>query len=232
MPVAALYDVHGNVAALDAVLDELAPETPILLGGDIVTGAYPRETLERLRGLGDRVRWIRGNTERELTDPHRQREGGPPQHVLDWVRGQLADEELAFLRGLPEREVLSVEGIGDVLFVHATPQNDVDIFTAITPEERLRDVFADVAQSLVVCGHTHMQFDRAIGGVRVVNAGSVGMAYEEAPGAYWALIGPDVELRRTEYDASSLDSSGFPDEWPRATREEATEQFERLAVGA
>ena len=90
-------------------------------------------------------------------------------------------------------------GLGDVLFCHATPRNDTEIFTRLTPEERLLPVFQDVEASLVVCGHTHMQFDRRVGRLRVVNAGSVGMPFQ-APGAYWLLLGPDIELRRTPYD--------------------------------
>jgi len=89
--------------------------------------------------------------------------------------------------------------IGSVLFCHATPRNDTDIFTGLTPEERLAPIFDGVNAALVVCGHTHMQFDRTIGRTRVVNAGSVGMAFG-APGAHWLLLGPDVTLRRTAYD--------------------------------
>src|SRR5439155_23988438 len=88
---------------------------------------------------------------------------------------------------------------GDVLFCHATPRNDVDVFTRLTPEERLLPIFAGAAANVVVCGHTHMQFDRTVGGVRVVNAGSVGMPYGE-PGAYWLLLGPGIRLRHTSYD--------------------------------
>jgi putative phosphoesterase len=228
--VAALYDVHGNLPALEAVLGDVADADVILLGGDVVAGPFPSETLERLRALGEQARWIRGNADRELADPSGAL--APPPAVLDWIRERLSEEQLAFLGRLPERDVLEVDGLGGVLFVHATPQNDVDIFTSITPEERLRGIFADVRQPVVVCGHTHMQFDRTIGGVRVVNAGSVGMAYEDEPGAYWAWLGPGVQLRRTEYDASVLLASGYPEEWPSATREEATTHFERLAVGA
>ena len=116
-----------------------------------------------------------------------------------------------------------------MLFCHATPQNDVDVFTERTPEERVAPCFAGVDADLVVCGHTHMQFDRTIAGVRVVNAGSVGMAYEEAPGAYWALLGPDVEPAGRR---SSRATGDYPDEWPSASREEAISYFETLAVGS
>src|SRR5919202_6563225 len=220
MRVAALYDIHGNAAAIEAVLADVPDDAAIVLGGDIVGGPNAGELLERLRGLGDRARWLRGNLERQLTDrPPEQLEGGAPPEVFDEIANALTEEQLRFLYELPERQVLEVDGLGEVLFVHATPRNDLDIVTAISSEERFREHFGHVAQRLVVCGHTHQQFDRAAGDVRVVNAGSVGMPYEEERGAYWALLGPDVELRHTR----------FPGEQPlEATREEASEYFESL----
>jgi putative phosphoesterase len=222
--VAALYDVHGNLPALEAVLAEVPEDVLIVIGGDVVYGAFPSETLERLRALGDSVRWIRGNADRELTPG----EAGPadPRNI-EWVRGQLSAEQIAFLHGLPPTLSLDVEGPGRVLFCHATPQNDVDVFTSITPEAQVAPHLAGIKADVVVCGHTHMQFDRTIGGVRVVNAGSVGMAYEDAPGAYWTLLGPDVEHRRSAFEP---DYGEWPEEWPSASREEATQYFETLAV--
>ena len=226
MRVAALYDVHGNIPALDAVLAEVPDDAAIVVGGDVAAGPHPAETLERLRGFGDRVHWLRGNADRELTPGE---EGLAPEHVLEWVRIQLDDEQIAFLHGLPPSVTLDVDGVGRALFVHATPDNDVDIFTERTPEERVAPYFAGVDADVVVCGHTHVQFDREIAGVRVVNAGSVGMAYEDAPGAYWALLGPDVEHRRTPFAPRA---SGYPGEWPSASRDEAVSHFETLAVGS
>ena len=110
--------------------------------------------------------------------------------------------------------------IGRVLFCHATPRNDLDIFTERTPEERLAPLFADVDADVVVCGHTHMQFERTIAGKRVINSGSVGIAYEDEPGAYWTL---DLKHRRTAYDGA---------EPPQTGREETVAYFETLAVGA
>ena len=118
-----------------------------------------------------------------------------------------------------------------MLFCHGTPRSDEELLTRISPEERWLDVLEDVDESVVVCGHTHTQFDRRIGDVRLVNAGSVGMPYERGPGAYWALLGPKVELRRTEYEPGDIAGSGWPEEWPTATPEEATEFFEKLSLG-
>jgi putative phosphoesterase len=227
--VAALYDVHGNLPALDAVLAELDADV-ILVGGDFVAGPWPVETLERLRGLDGDVRFIRGNADRELTEPPKpQVEGGPPQHALAWIRDRLSAEQLEFLRGLPLTETVEVDGLGRVLFCHATPRDDNEILTGISPDERWRRALAGVEADVVVCGHTHVQFDRRIGDVRLVNAGSVGMPYEQEPGAYWALLGPEVELRRLDYEPGDIVASGFPDEWPEAGPEEATEFFERIS---
>jgi putative phosphoesterase len=222
--VAALYDVHGNLPALEAVLEEAAQADLIVVGGDVVGGPFPAETVERLRALGDRVRWLRGNSERELVEQPPPREAGPPPGELERLRAALADEQVDFLYGVPEQVELEVDGLGHVLFCHATPQNDLDIVTPLTPEERLRRILGGVRADVVVAGHTHIQDDRRVGCVRWINAGSVGMPYEDEPGAYWALLGPEVELRRTAYDASAL--GGY--EYPQASRQEAAEYFESL----
>ena len=217
--VAALYDVHGNLPALEAVLAEVVSADLIVAGGDVVGGAFPAETVERLRGLGERVRWLRGNAERELVEMPAPREAGPPPGELERLRAALTDEQVEFLYGLPERVELELDGLGRLLFCHAVPQNDLDIVTPLTPQERLARILDGVGADVVVAGHTHIQDERRIGGVRWVNAGSVGMPYEDAPGAYWALLGPDLELRRTGYAAA---------ETPLATRREAAEYFESL----
>jgi putative phosphoesterase len=192
MRVATLYDVHGNLPALEAVLAEIPDDATIVVGGDVVAGGtHPSETLERLRGLGDRVVWIRGNADREL------KPGEPalaPAGLLDATRVALTGEQIDFLYAQP----LTAQ-IDRVLFCHATPRNDLDIFTERTPEDRLVEIFAGVDADVVVCGHTHMQFERTIAGKRVLNSGSVGMPYENEPGAYWML---DLEHRRTDYDGA------------------------------
>jgi predicted phosphodiesterase len=228
--VAALYDIHGNLPALDAVLAEVPADAVIVIGGDIATGLFPAETLDRLRGLGERVCWLRGNADRELTQGDEGAvpdEAPAPDEALAWVRAKLNREQIAFLYGLPEAVTLDVAGLGRVLFVHATPRNDVDIFTERTPEENVGPCFAGVEADLVVCGHTHVQFDRELAGLRVVNAGSVGMAYEDAPGAYWLLLGPGLEFQRAAFEPRESD---YPGEWPSGTREEAISYFETRAV--
>jgi putative phosphoesterase len=218
--VAALYDVHGNLPALEAVLAEVVDADLILVGGDVAAGPWPSETLERLRSLGDRVRFIRGNADREIAQ---EEPGLAPAEVMEFVRARLSPEQIEFLGSLPLTET-----IGDVLYCHATPRNDEEIFTRISPDERWQEALAGVEADVVVCGHTHVQFDRRIGDVRLVNAGSIGMPYEREPGAYWALIDEDVELRRTEYEPGDL--SVWPGEWPSATPEQASEFFERMSL--
>ncbi len=208
----------------------------ILVGGDFAAGPMPAETTALLRGLGGSVRFIRGNAERELAERRpAPRVGGPPPGLLEWIRSRLSEEEIAWAAGLPLREILDVDVLGTVLFCHATPRSDEEIVTSITPEPRLREMLAGVVERLVVCGHTHVQYDRRADGTRLVNAGSVGMPYEAQPGAYWVLLGPDVELRRTEYDAESaaarIRATGYPEEIATVSPQEATEYFESIARG-
>jgi len=119
------------------------------------------------------------------------------------------------LASWPETQRTGIEGIGDILFCHATPRNDWEIFTSLTPEDKLLPIFSETKADLVVCGHTHMQFDRTIGNTRVVNAGSVGMPFGEA-GAGWLLLGPDVQLRHTNYDLAHAAERVRDTKYPQA----------------
>jgi diadenosine tetraphosphatase ApaH/serine/threonine PP2A family protein phosphatase len=226
-----LFDVHGNVRALDAVLAELEgiDVDAIVLGGDHVGGPWPAETLDRLRSIAGDVRWIVGNGEREIVPGQ---EGLAPASIVEFVRGALSPDDVEELAGAPLTVTLDVDGLGPVLFCHATPRSDVEIRTAISPDARWLEVLDGVDEPVVVCGHTHVQFERTIGSKRVVNAGSVGMPYEDEPGAYWLLLGPTVEFRHTPYDVAAtlaaIEASDFPDEWPQASREDATAYFESL----
>jgi putative phosphoesterase len=229
--VAALYDVHGNLPALEAVLAELDTDA-FVVGGDVAAGPWPAETLQRLRGLGERVRWIRGNADRELAHPSPPTAGGPPPEVMDWTRAKLSSDELAFLGALPLTETIDVDGLGRVLFCHATPRSDDELLTRISDDALWGVALEGVDADVVVCGHTHVQFDRNVDGIRVVNAGSVGMPYENEDGAYWLDLGPEVTHRRTAYDvegaAAAIRATGWPEEWPAAPPDEATEFFERI----
>ena len=236
MRVAALSDIHGNLLALEAVLAEVQRVAPdaVVVGGDVAAGPFPCETLDRLRALSGQVRFVRGNADRELA------EALPAADP--WVLEQLSDADRAFLGSFEPTVVLDVEGLGATLFCHGSPRSDEEILTRATSHGRLARVLAGVPQRVVACGHTHVQFDRRAAARRVVNAGSVGMPYESGPGAYWALLGPSVELRRTPYDLGRAAEAIRASSWPGAdafvrenllivpTAAEATAHFERIAL--
>lgn len=249
MRVAAIYDIHGNLPALQAVLHEIAQSGVdlVMVGGDVVAGPMPRETLACLLSLALPVQFIQGNADREVVAQMAGNDTSTlPDHVraiVRWVAQQLHPDHAQALAGWPATFQAQVSGVGQALFCHATPQNDTDVFTRLTPEERLLPVFADLTVPLVVCGHTHMQFDRTIGGVRVVNAGSVGMPYGQA-GACWLLLGPTVEFKHTPYDlaqaAAIIRATDYPQAEHFAARNilnppseaEALEVFTRMEISA
>jgi putative phosphoesterase len=198
--VAALSDIHGNQAALEAVLEEVekAKVDVVVCAGDIVGGPFSVEVFDRLTSL-PHARFVRGNADRLVLV-------GTDEHGQDWAaaRERLGEARLASIASWPLTIELEIDGVGRTLFCHAIPTADEPIFTRMTPDEEVVELLGDVEADLVVCGHTHVQFDRRLpNGLRVVNAGSVGMPYEGRRGAYWALLGPAVEHRCTEYDAEA-----------------------------
>jgi predicted phosphodiesterase len=221
MRVAALYDIHGNLPALEAVLEEIRAVGVdlIVVGGDVLPGPMPAETLDRLLNLEIPVQFIRGNGEAAVlaqlagiessTLPEQARE------AIRWTAQPLSSERRRVIASWPATFRVPVRGLGEALFCHATPRNDTEIFTRMTPEERLLPVFEGIDFPLVVCGHTHMQFDRMVGKIRVVNAGSVGMPFG-SPGADWLLLGPDVELRHTTYDLTQAAQRIRKTKYPQA----------------
>lgn len=219
MRAAALYDIHGNLPALEAVIAEVrkAKVDHVVIGGDVLPGPMPRETMDLLRALDLPTKFISGNGDRFVME---QMDGQEPTEipeaywpVIKWNAEQLSNQYEQWLASWPKTISLKINGLGSVLFCHASPRNDMDVFTKFTPEEKVLPLFAHLSASVVICGHTHMQFDRMVGKTRVVNAGSVGMPFQAA-GAYWLLLGPGVELRRTEYDfeatAERIRRSGYP----------------------
>lgn len=216
MRIAALYDIHANLPALEAVLEDVrdAAIDQVVVGGDVIPGPMPREALELLLGLDVPVRFIHGNGELAVlaqigaADANAVTYWGttsgeplpePLRGVLRWTAEQIHPDYDDVLRSWPKTCRLEVAGLGEVLFCHGTPRSETECFTRLTPEDRLVPVFEGLGVSVVVCGHTHMQFDRRLAGIRIVNAGSVGMPFGE-PGADWVLLGPDVRLRHTPYD--------------------------------
>ena len=233
MRIAALYDIHGNLPALEAVLAEVsaARVDEIVVGGDVLWGPLQAECVERLRR--ESSGWVAGNCERNVLNPTSESD--------HWCRERLDDELRSFAATWAPSLEREVEGLGHVVFCHATPGDDEGILTRLTSDDDVRERFDATDADLVVCGHTHVQFDRSVPGApRIVNAGSVGLPYEGRPGACWALLEREVELRRTPYDVESaldlLERVGFPsfaDLFPDALRgtttaEEATGHFESL----
>jgi predicted phosphodiesterase len=200
----ALYDIHGNPDALEAVLADPRAAGPdaIVIGGDVVPGAFAAAALDRLQALPGEVHWIRGNGERETAAAL----DGPPAADGDSAAemSALTAQQLGpgRSRGLGELPLtVTVDG---VLFCHATPRSDEEMVTRISAPERFSAVLAGVSAALVVAGHTHQQDDRMVDGVRFVNAGSVGLPYEGSGDACWLWIEDGVpELRRTAYDAAA-----------------------------
>ena len=229
--LAALYDIHGNLPALEAVLAEVhaAGADQIVVGGDVLPGPMSREALALLLNLDLPTRCIYGNGElavlaqidaatadavtywgttsgKPLPEPQRK--------ILRWTADQIHPQFDHALRTWPKTLELELDGVGQVLFCHGTPRSETEVFTRLTPEDRLAPVFQGLGAQVIICGHTHMQFDRTIAGVQVVNAGSVGMPFGR-PGADWALLGPGVELRHTSYDlnraAARIRATRYPE---------------------
>ncbi len=238
MRVAALYDVHGNLPALEAVLADprLEGVEAIVCGGDLVAGPLPAECLDALEALGRRVRFLAGNADRETVLPPGD---GPLATAGRWSSARLGAERLGRVAAWPTTVELEVDGLGGVLFCHATPRSDTTILTRLTPPDDVARELAGVDVRSVVCGHTHVQYEREVGGILLVNAGSVGMPYEGSPAARWALLdGAGVALVSTPYDAEAalerLAGTGFPllGDWlepvlrGELTAEEATRTFE------
>ncbi|MFL6237686.1 MAG: metallophosphoesterase family protein [Thermoanaerobaculia bacterium] len=218
MRVAALYDVHGNLPALEAVLAEVrrAGADLVVIGGDVLPGPMPRETLDALLDLDIPARFLVGNGEAAVLAEKAGQEVALPEAVreaLRWTAEQLLPAHEVWLAGWPGILRVEIPGLGEVLFCHATPRSDTEIFTRLTPEDRLAPAFAGIDAPLAVCGHTHMQFDRKVGAIRVVNAGSVGMPFGRT-GADWLLLGPGVDFRHTDYDlrraAARIRATSYP----------------------
>ena len=196
MKVAALYDVHAMPWALEAVLAAVDDERvdKVVFGGDYLYGPYPRETVAMIRALNAIV--LRGNCE-DLAE--------------EWERGELAPGDLEWLQALPLAAI-----VDDVLYCHAAPNDNTPITTANTPDEAVLATFGET-RGTVVIGHTHHQFDRAVDELRLINAGSVGMAYESDVAAYWTIVDDGEPIfRRTRFDVERAVAETRKSGWPYA----------------
>jgi putative phosphoesterase len=197
--VAAISDIHGNLPALEAVLAEIDEEDvdEIVVAGDTAHGPWPAEVVDLLVERG--ARCVRGNADREVIE--RSDRYGP---LAPWSAERMGERRLALAASWPLTFVLEVDGIGSVLVCHSTPVSEDPIYTSVTPEDEVAGLFDGIDGQVVLCGHTHIQYDRTLAsGLRIVNPGSVGMPYEGERGAFWALLGPEVEFRRSAYDVEA-----------------------------
>jgi putative phosphoesterase len=193
--VAALADVHGNAPALAAALKEIEQERAdlVVFCGDLTWGSLPQETLELVRDLDLPARFVRGNADRMVGV---ETDGRGP-----WMAAQHTADDLAFLASFEQTVTADVNGLGSTCFCHGSPRSDEECVSERTPAERVREFMAGREERAVVTAHIHLQYDRTVDGTRCVGPGSVGLPYGDQPGyAYWAMLGPDVELRRTPYD--------------------------------
>jgi putative phosphoesterase len=193
---AVLFDVHGNLAALDAVLAEARAEgfDRLLFGGDLVLfGPEPAACVDRLRGLGEPLVAIKGNTDRYVID--RQ------DDVARWADA-LGEDRLAWLDALPAQLAVPEQ---DALLVHATPRGDEEMLMPETPASEAAAMLAGVGLHTLLCGHVHIQYRRSVAGHDVINPGSVGMPLDGDPRAAWAIVSDGrVKLRRTAYDVDAV----------------------------
>ena len=225
MRVAALADVHGNAPALAAVLAEVEREAPdlVVFGGDLTWGSLPGETIALVRSLEIPVRLVRGNAERALLEL-RAGEVAEPTAREQWMLAQHGEEQLAWLEAFEPTVSVDVDGLGPTCFCHGSPRSDEECVTERTPVERVRELMADRDERAVVTAHVHLQYERTADGTRMVGPGSVGLPYGAGRAAFWALLGPHVELRRTDYDVEDAVAR------MRATDDPSVEQIAEMML--
>jgi putative phosphoesterase len=202
--VAVLADVHGNAVAVEAVAREVLAARPdlVVFCGDLTWGPLPDETWRSIQDLRERVDgatvFVRGNAERALAEAASKDDGLTARER--WLLDTHSDGTREALAAFAESATVEIDGLGAVHFCHGSPRSDEELVTPETPDERMRALLDGIPEAVLVTAHTHVQFDRRVAGVRSVNPGSVGLPYEGEPGAFWALLGREVELRRTGYD--------------------------------
>jgi diadenosine tetraphosphatase ApaH/serine/threonine PP2A family protein phosphatase len=213
--LACLADVHGNTAALDAVLasDEFALAGAVAFLGCTTTGPDPHGVLERCADLKMPVFYLAGNGERwvlELASGVRPVE----REVDEWLIGAHGDDGLATIGSWPGGLRVAHPPAGGLRLCHGSPRSDIELLTSLTGEDRLREATAGVEEAVVVHGHTHVQYRRDAVGKVITGAGSVGLPYAAGAGARWALISDQVRLVTTPYDldraAAMITATGYP----------------------
>ncbi len=238
MRIAIVSDIHGNLAAFEAILADLQQVAPdlVLHGGDLAdAGSSPAEIVDRIRNLG----WqgVIGNTDEMLVAPETLEEfarlSPGIQPVLPVIRdmaaatrGKLGEERLAWLRSLPRMHTC-----GSLALVHASPESPWRAPGAESSDEELHSVYAPLAHPVIVYGHIHRPFVRNLAGMTVINSGSVSLSYDGDYRASYLLVDDDVpSIRRIEYNLDrelrALSVSGLPhSEWIARTLATARPQM-------
>jgi predicted phosphodiesterase len=226
--IALLYDIHGNDAALQAVIEDArqAGADAWLLGGDhCLLGAEPVAVLERLATLPADTVWLRGNTERWIAHPD---SGDIPLPAIRdaalFSAGAIGPEAVRELMALPDLvHDVPFAGAENTVFCHASPGSDMIGFTTAEKDSDADAAENEFEANTIVCGHTHEQFVREVGVIEVVNPGSVGLPFDGDTRAAWALLDEDgsFDLRRVEYDlerALAAYDKLPPGEWTEVAR--------------
>jgi putative phosphoesterase len=220
MRIVALYDIHANLPALEAVLADVEKVEPdlIVIGGDVIPGPMPAATLDRLLRLSTDTLFMYGNGERDVLtvlageEPLRVPEQYRP--TVRWTAERISEDHRKAMAAWPLVQRVQSAVHGDLLFCHATPRGDNEIITKNTAAAVLDGLFEATDADIIICGHTHMQFDRTVGGGRVINAGSVGMPFG-GNAACWLLLDDEAHLRQTSYDvaggAARVEKTSYPD---------------------
>ncbi|QOV12039.1 metallophosphoesterase family protein [Viridibacillus arvi] len=218
MRVAAIYDIHGNYKALEAVLNEIEKEKvdKVIVGGDLAWGPQPKKVIDKLFAGKEDFIFIMGNSDREIFEQYKnpQRIDNMVGGLNQWCIEQLTTEQLEWLGSFKFSHLEE-----NVLFVHGSPRSDTEAIRFDTPESEVYEMIKNENASVIVCGHTHIQFRRNISSKEVINAGSVGLQ-SRVKGACWLLINSDEYiLRVTEYDFANaakdilLDGAPYKEEF-------------------
>lgn len=223
MRIAAIYDIHGNLPALEAVLDDIISEQVdlIIVGGDVVAGPMPLEVLALLQDVSMQIptQFIHGNAESELLNYLEGRGmnvlSQQAEVVTRWVAERFPPAYQQFLSSWPMTLQFKIEGRGQVLFCHATPHSDTAVFTRLTSDDKVLSLLGEVGVNWVICGHTHMQFERTVGRIHIANAGSVGMPFGHT-GADWLMFDQKISLRHTAYNLTSAADRIRQTKYPQA----------------
>jgi predicted phosphodiesterase len=226
MRLAVLSDVHGNLVSLEAVLSDLekrgAPDSTWILGDLVAFGAWPSQTLARLREIPD-VSFLQGNTDRYVVSGRRpamiahspEEWSRIPDRLavrdatFRWTVRNLSFDDCKFLRDLPTQLVMEVPGFGGVLAVHASLDDDETNILPSAPDDELSRILASLRARVMLYGHTHRPMDRSVAGRRVVNPGSVGLPLDGDPRASYTTMDIEggkctVTTRRVQYGREAV----------------------------